>query len=81
MMTYPFDAPAMYAIRIAGEVDRCYLALLVDNCDCKTERSESGESVTILTGLLADQAALMGLLNMLYNLHYPLLSLKYLRPG
>jgi hypothetical protein len=34
--------------------------------------------VTTLTGQFRDQAALLGLLNTIYNLHLPLLQVEYL---
>jgi hypothetical protein len=34
-----------------------------------------------LTGWLADQAALYGVLNTLYDYHYPLLYVQYLGPA
>ena len=37
-----------------------------------------GKSVITLTGRLADQAALFGALNALYNMRMPLLSVEYL---
>jgi hypothetical protein len=36
------------------------------------------EEKTMLQGKVADQAELSGILNSLYELHYPLLSLQYL---
>ncbi len=39
---------------------------------------EGGSLVTILEGELSDQAALAGVLNTLYELHLPLLSVKRL---
>jgi hypothetical protein len=37
--------------------------------------------VTTLTGEIADQTALFGILNALYDLHYPLLSVRRLDSG
>jgi hypothetical protein len=37
-----------------------------------------GASTTTLTGKMSDQAALMGLLNSLYNIGLPLLSVAHL---
>lgn len=39
---------------------------------------EDGMEVTALTGKLQDQTALAGILNTLYNLRLPLLSVEYL---
>lgn len=40
---------------------------------------EDGEHEAILTGILADQAALSGILNTLYELHRPILRVELLR--
>jgi hypothetical protein len=42
---------------------------------------EEGSVVTQLSGEVMDQAALLGVINTLYNLHYPLLSVEYQMPG
>ena len=39
---------------------------------------KSGNSVVNLTGWLADQAALFGVLKTLYNMRRPLISVEYL---
>ena len=39
---------------------------------------EGGRVVTVLVGSLVDQAALVGVLSTLYNLHLPLLSVECL---
>jgi len=47
-----------------------------------TERAPEAESpVTTLSGELADQAALAGVLNSLYELHLPVLSVERLSAG
>ena len=47
-----------------------------------TERTPEAEpSVTTLLGELSDQAALAGVLNTLYELHLPVLSLERLSAG
>jgi hypothetical protein len=65
--------PATYQITVPGELDQSWsdwaggMSLTVEN---------EGDSppVTILTGTLADQAALQGLLRRLYALGLPLIS-------
>jgi hypothetical protein len=40
---------------------------------------QAGETPnTVLSGWLPDQAALLGVLNTLYSLHFPLLSVEYI---
>jgi hypothetical protein len=41
-------------------------------------KSEAGEHVCTLEGELADQAALAGVLNSVYELHLPILSVEYI---
>jgi len=44
----------------------------------RTATDDQGLAVTTLTGTVADQAALMGLLQTLYNLGFPLLRVNVL---
>jgi hypothetical protein len=41
-------------------------------------RSADGQSMTVLAGELVDQTALLGVLNTLYDLHLPILSVESL---
>ena len=66
--------PTMVAITIAGYLDKSWAAQLGMVLDHKTINDEM--SVTVLKGELMDQAALFGVLNGLYGLGYPLLSVK-----
>jgi len=78
-MVLHFDTPAKYSIRVAGLLDNSWSDLLGGMTVINTEDEESGvEAVTTLTGPLIDQAALLGVLNALYNMHYSLLSVEYL---
>ena len=69
--------PATYRIRVQGVLD--------DNCSDElggmtiTANENGGQApVTTLVGRLVDQAALMGVLNALYDLRMPLLSVENL---
>ena len=44
-------------------------------------KASRGPIVTTLTGELVDQAALMGVLNSLYDMGYPLLKVERLGPS
>ncbi|MEZ4769829.1 MAG: hypothetical protein R2844_15530 [Caldilineales bacterium] len=78
-MEYPFDEPGMYAIHVAGEVDESWSDRLAGLTIFKAVTAgEDPKVVSILTGLLADQAALSGVLDTLYQNRYPLLYVKYL---
>ena len=65
--------PATYEIRVPGELDPSWsdwaggMAIAVAS-------EGDGPPVTVLTGLVADQAALQALLRRLYSLGLPLLS-------
>jgi hypothetical protein len=78
-MEYPFDEPGTYAIHVAGEVHENWSDRLAGLSIVKAVTAgEEPMVVSILTGLLADQAALSGVLDTLYQNRYPLLYVKYL---
>jgi hypothetical protein len=78
-MRYQFDTPARFSIRVLGTLDKSWSDRLGGMEIQNFKAGESGEiPLTSLTGLLIDQAALLGVINTLYNMHYPLLSLEYL---
>ena len=82
-MFYPYDQPGVYAIHISGRLDTSWsdsLGGLTITYEEEKERQD-GKPVTVLYGCLPDQAALFGIINTLYNLRYPLLLVRYLRPG
>ena len=71
------ETPATYRIRVQGNLDKNWadrlggMAITVDSASDKP-------SETLLVGHLPDQAALSGILNTLYELHLPLLSVENL---
>ena len=71
--------PANYSITVEGR-------LTDDWSDClggmSITRSSigNGNVTTTLEGQVRDQAGLLGVLNTLYELHVPLLTVKYLPP-
>ncbi|HEU5432258.1 MAG TPA: hypothetical protein VFU81_11380 [Thermomicrobiales bacterium] len=71
--------PATYAIRVRGVVD----PLWADDFGGLRVVSVGGggAAITVLTGRLPDQAALLGVLNALSNLGFPLLGVERLGPG
>jgi hypothetical protein len=69
----PFDRPATYQIMVQGRVDPNWSDLLAGMAICLAI-SESNPPVTTLQGELSDQTALHGVLNSLYELHLPVLS-------
>lgn len=65
-----------YCIRAHGRLDATWSAQL-GNMRLVVEEHEKGP-VVVLTGILTDQAALLGVLNQLNLLGLPLLSVEYL---
>lgn len=72
------DLGATYRIRIQGRLEPLRAARLGDMTPVVHERS-GATAVTELTGWLADQAALMGVLEQLYTLGVTLLSVERLQ--
>ena len=66
--------PAMVDITIVGHLDNNWAAQLGMALDHTT--INDALPVTVLRGKLIDQAALFGVLNGLYSLGYPLLSVN-----
>jgi hypothetical protein len=78
--SYVFDTPASYRVRVLGPLDKRrseYLCGMRISC----ARRQGGAIVTTLTGELVDQAALVGVLNSLYDMGYPLLKVERLGPA
>lgn len=74
-----FEQPAVYSIYVVGNLDKsCSDRLGGLEIDCCEAEGSDDPPVTTLTGLLIDQAALLGVLNTLYNWHYPLISIQFL---
>jgi hypothetical protein len=67
-----FDGPAGYRILISGGIPENWSDRM-DGMSIRHETPDNGVMVTILEGELADQAALIGVINTLYNLHLPII--------
>ena len=69
------SCPAVYRIRVSGRMDpewsQYFQGMIVSVFE-----QEDQETITELSGLLPDQAALMGVLQQLYNRNIPLLSVE-----
>jgi hypothetical protein len=70
------ETPATYRIRVQGRLDKNWSDRLGGMAITGTTRDNL--PVTFLIGHLTDQAALSGVLNTLYELHLPLLSVENL---
>jgi len=75
-----YDQPGIYVIHIAGRLNKSLEDRLGGLTITPIEGDdEFSQPVTVLKGCLPDQAALLGVLNTLYNLRYPLLLVRYLK--
>ena len=79
-MELDFHAPATYRIRVKGYLADRWSDRLA-GMDLTRSDPEGEEAVTTRRGWLADQGALIGVLNALYDLHLPLLSVECLTAG
>jgi hypothetical protein len=77
MNAIPFDRPAIYQISVQGRIEPDWSDRLAGMALHLT--TEDGcPPVTTLDGELSDQAALLGVLNSLYELHLTILSVRCL---
>jgi len=74
-MELAFHLPATYKIRIKGYLDESWSDRL-GGMAVEARAREGSAPETILVGWLPDQAALSGVLNALYELHLPLVSVE-----
>lgn len=70
-----YDEPGLYEIRIRGHLDGRWGARFED---MTLNLEEKGD--TLLTGMVADQAALHGMLRKVRDLGMPLISVTRIRP-
>jgi hypothetical protein len=73
-----FSSSGMYSICVQGVVAEHWSPYL-QGMDIEMDGREGTQAVTVLTGELVDQTALLGVLNTLHNiLHLAVLSVEYL---
>jgi hypothetical protein len=77
MTKYEFSTPGYYRIKVQGDPGSDWSCRLGD-MELVESELENNNTVMILEGCVRDQAALSGILNSLYELHLPLLSVEYL---
>jgi hypothetical protein len=65
--------PARYCIVVEGSLDPSWSGRLAE-MQIATRQREDQKPVTMLRGQVRDQAALMGVLNSLYQMHMTILS-------
>ena len=68
------ETQAIYEIRVAGELDQSWEDWL-DGLEVRNQFAET-RRITALTGCVADQAALRGLLCKLWDLNLTLISVR-----
>jgi hypothetical protein len=74
------DGPAIYRIRVGGSLDADWASRL-GGMSITSSRGADGGAESTLVGRVADQSALSGLLNGLYELHLPVISVECLESG
>ena len=75
-----FQGAGTYRIRFRGRLAEYWLEDLED-MRCTNSQADDRTPVTTLVGRFRDQAALLGMLNTIYDLHLPLLEVEYLAEG
>ena len=73
-MKFDFSSPACYKIKVWGKLpydltDKLYGMEI-------SHHKREGQTYSLLEGSLPDQPALSGILNMLYDMHYTVLSVN-----
>ena len=78
IVDYPtMSGPAIYRIRVRGRLDT-NLADRLEDMHIENLAQSNGKVESVLEGSLLDQAALSGILNKLYDLHLPVMSVDCL---
>ena len=72
-----FSAPGNYRIEVRGNLQPGW-SRRFGSMQVITPPPKPDEAITLLQGIVHDQAELAGILNTLYELHMPLLSVQYI---
>ena len=73
-----FGAAAVYQIGVQGRLDESWSDCMHGVDEIRVQKLPDEALVTVLTGHFIDQAELAGVLNTLYDLGFPLLSVQCL---
>jgi hypothetical protein len=76
-MEVQFNKPAVYTIRVQGKLGDEWSGRL-GGMQITQEEKKGAKTISTLTGRIIDQSALSGVLNTLYELHLPVLSVNIL---
>ena len=68
-----FSGPANYQIVVDGELSERWAEHL-NGMEITKDSKKFSRTVSVLTGMLQDQAALIGVVNALYDLHLSIIS-------
>ena len=71
--------PAKYQIKIQGRHNETWSDWIAD-LEINIVRQDKETTITVLTGIVSDQAGLHGLLNRIRDLCIPLISVQYMNP-
>ena len=74
------DQPGTYEIKVPGRLDDSWSEWF-EGMTITVEHSDEGPTITTLAGVLADEAALQGMLDRLYSLGLRLLSVVRIEPN
>lgn len=72
------DEPAEYLIKVQGRLHNDFADWFQGEVDCSSESDENGVTLTVLTGVIIDQAALHGLLKQIRDMGLTLLLVECL---
>jgi hypothetical protein len=73
------DQSAVYCIKVQGKLGEDW-ASYFEEMDVVFLSDTDGNPITMLTGEMPDQAAVQGVLQKLYNLGFPLISVTKVEP-
>lgn len=72
-----FNRRAVYRIEVEGKLDESWSEMF-GGMAIQVEEKSKQNYITILTGMIKDQAELSGILNGLYNMHFSVLAVHCL---
>ena len=73
-----FTKAAVYKIKVQGDLSESWPERL-GGLQINVERTRDEKPISVLIGEIKDQAALSGVLNTLYELHFSIISVKILK--
>lgn len=74
---FGFTKPAIYQIEVLGEITE-YSSGYFGEMEINIIHKPGQKPISTLTGMVKDQSALLGILNALNNMHFPILSIEVL---